>query len=254
MKNTAPPILLLLALLPAGCAAFAPEADLGIVLPAPPEHWQRAFSNLEARIVFPDATGRIREVDVSDWDAPGGISCPKTGTTPVLAWPRTCGSGEQGQGGHGRLRPAGALYPFSLRGDGRTLELTWAEGAAGYVLMLLRSGETDCSRFNAQRLSTYIRGHADPWDLDLEGIAQKIAGGDFTAFDIDSLPCRDQVVKPGPGEWFLESPFRDVLAADELGEVTLCGLSDGVHALFSIDGKELRIASSSLGVLVSPIP
>jgi hypothetical protein len=146
------------------------------------------------------------------------------------------------------------LYPLSLRGDGRTLELSWAEGPAAYVLMLLRSGGIDCSRFNAQRLSTYFRGNADPWDLDLEGIAEKIARGDFTAYDIDALPCRDQVVKPGHGEWFLESPFRDLLTADELGQVTLRGLSDGVHTLYSLDGRELRIAAGSLGVLVSPIP
>jgi hypothetical protein len=239
--------LLFLVLLPAGCSAFDAEADLGLVLPAPPAHWQRAFPVLGARIVFPNATGRMQEVSMPDWGTPGAIACPKTGTTPVLAFPVTGRDGPEG----GFPRPAGGLYPSSLGADGRTLELSWVDGAVGHVLMLARSRGIDCSLFNARRLSTYMGRCADPWDLDLEGIAERIARGSFTAFDIDALPGRDQAMSIGQGEWFLESPFRGALFPDQQGTLLLRGLSDGVHALFSVEGGRLRLASSSLGVLVS---
>jgi hypothetical protein len=244
--------LLLFALLPAGCSAFGPEAELCIALPALPEHWSRAFPGLGALIVFPDSTGRMREVDASSWETTAAISCPKTGVTPILAYPCAAGDCGSPRGGYGHLRPAGGLYPFSLRGGGDrpSLELTWEDGAACRVLSLLRSHGTDCSLFSIRRLCTYMRRRADPWDLDLEGIAEKIARGNFTAYDIDSLPARNQLVRPGPGEWFLESPFCPLLGPDAQGAVMLNGLPDGMHALFSVEGRRLRIVSSIAGVLV----
>jgi hypothetical protein len=241
--------MMLIALLPTGCSLFLPEAELGIVLPAPPEHWRRAFPGLGARIVFPDAAGRMHEVALPRWDAPAVISCPKTGTTPVLAWPLAGNDVEQGQAGCGALRPAGGFYPFSLGGDGRSLELSWAGGAVGYVLQLLRSRGMDCSHFNAPRLSAYIGRDTDPWDLDLQGIAQKIALGVFTAYDIDTLPQRDLLARPGPGEWFLESPFSAIQVPDAQGVIMLRGLCDGTHTLFSVEGGMLRIAVNGTGAM-----
>ena len=251
MKKAALPTLLFLAFL-SGCPAFGPEAGLRVVLPPLPEHWRRAFPGLGALIVFPDSTGRMREVDVSAWETTAAISCPKTGVTPLLAFPRTGKDGDGTQDGRGLLRPAGGLYPFSLRGGGdrQPIELTWEDGAACSVLSLLRSHGTDCSLFNIQRLCAYMRRRADPWVLDLEGIAEKIARGNFTAYDIDALPGHDQRVRPGPGQWFLESPFCALLAPDAQGAVMLNGLPDGMHALFSAEGGRLRIVSSGAGVLV----
>jgi hypothetical protein len=240
-------LLILLALLPAGCSAFESEISLRIALPDLPAHWGRAFPDMRARIIYADAAGRLREAAACPWGAPPVISCPKAGCTPVLAYPVT------GKGGDGALRPAGALYPYSLRGDGQSLDLTWADGAASHVLLLLRRAGMDCSIFNGPRLRGYLGRHEDPWDLDLQEIARKIAQGDFTAYDIDALPARDQRVRPGTGQWFLESPFRPVVPADAQGVVVLRGLPDGLHALFSLEGETLDVSSGPFGVVVGSV-
>ena len=43
----------------------------------------------------------------------------------------------------------------------------------------------------------------------------------------------------GPGEWFLESPLRPLLVPDGAGRID-AELSDGLHALFSVEGRYSR--------------
>jgi hypothetical protein len=250
MRKPAFRALLLCVALPVACTAFGPDARVRPVLPAPPDQWRRAFPDLGVTIVFPDSTGRMQEIDGADWGTPPTIFCSKAGNTPILAYPRTkrdCATPA------GLLRPAGAVFPGSAgQGDQPTLQLTWEDGAAAYVLARLLSLGRDCSLFNAQRLSAYLHRTADPWDLDLDGIAQKIAGGDFSAYDIDELPCRGLSIMAGPGEWFLESPLRPILVPDGAGRIDV-ELSDGLHALFSVEGRLFTIAVDRTGARVNVV-
>ena len=161
---------------------------------------------------------------------------------PVLAYPRTARDSVR------LLRPAGGIFT----GTGPTLQLTWKDGALACVLARLLSVGRDCSLFNAQRLSGYFGRAEDPWDLDLDGIAEKIAAGDFSAYDIDALPTLEMSVNPGPGEWFLESPLRPVPVPDAEGRLT-GQVSEGVHALFSVEGRLLKVAVDRTGTLVSVV-
>jgi hypothetical protein len=81
----------------------------------------------------------------------------------------------------------------------------------------------------------------DPWNLDLAGIAQKIAEGTFSAWDLDLLPQRDATFTAGPGQWFFESPFSDTMTADPAGMVTAHSLTIGMHGLFSVEGRSLLL-------------
>ena len=238
---------------PAGCFPFGPEARVSVVIPAPPEHWIRAFPDLRFLIVFPDAQGRDREVETADWRTPVSVSCSKAGNTPVLAFPLTSRDTRLPNGVRGILRPAGGFFPVSP-GDSSTeaeLELTWEDGAAAYIVSQLISIGRDVSLFNAARLADFLRRAADPWKLDLDGIAQKIAHGGFNAYDIDPLPGRDVTLKPGAGEWFLESPFCPVMTVQADGTLTLVSLAQGMHVLFSTSGHGDRIEVSLGGTVVA---
>jgi hypothetical protein len=239
--------------LPAACFAFGPEASVSVVIPAPPEHWIRAFPDLGFLVVFLDAQGRDREVEAADWRTPVSVSCSKAGNTPVLAFPRTSRDAGLLNGARGILRPAGGLYPVSPGASSAeaTLELTWEDGAVAYVVSRLISIGRDASLFNAARLADFLRRSADPWKLDLDGIAQKVAQGSFNVYDIDALPGRDVTVKPGVGQWFLESPFCLVMTAQADGTLTLVNLAQGMHGLFSVNGHRDRIDVSPGGAVVT---
>jgi hypothetical protein len=225
------------------CGAFGPQAYVEALIPTPPAHWIRAFPDLEFLLVFPDATGCEQAVRVAEAGKPVTIGCSKAGNTAILAYPCSSWDGEGENGRAGILPPAGGLYPGSLDGSRPkpTLLLDWRDGAVATVLSRLRSLGRDTSLLNAARLSQYFREAEDPWKLDLQGIEEKLAGGSFSAYDIDLLPCRNIQVKAGAGEWFLESPYSSVTTLAEEGTLTLWGMSLGMHGLFSVDGHLMKI-------------
>ncbi len=237
------------------CGAFGPQAHIEVLIPAPPVHWTRAFPDLAFLLVFPDAAGREQVVRVSDPVNPVTIDCPKTGNTPVLAYPFSSMDEEGGIGREGMLRPAGGMYPDSLD-DSRlepALVLDWRDGAVATVLSRLISLGRDTSLVNAARLARYFREREDPWKLDLPRIEEALARGEFTAYDMDELPCRDVYVNAGPGEWFMESPFSSVTTLTREGNLGLTGVSLGMHGLFSVDGHLTLINVSGTEVVVMPV-
>jgi hypothetical protein len=227
----------------ASCGAFEPQARIKVLIPTPPDHWIRAFPDLEFVLVFPGVSGEEQEIKVADATRPTTITCSKAGNSSILAYPRSSRDGKSADARAGPLRPAGGLYPGSIDDTGAepTLLLDWRDGAVATVLSRLHALGRDTSLVNASRLSQYFREAADPWNLDLEGIAEKLAKGDFSAYDIDLLPCRDINVKAGAGEWFMESPFSPVTALVQEGTLTLRTICLGMHTLFSIDGRLVKI-------------
>ncbi len=235
----------------AACAVFGPDAEVQVVLPSPPEHWRAAFAGLGFRIVVPRGQSMRAERDAAGGESPVAITLDKITNAPVLAYPFDQGGAGAGAGVPGLLRPAGGFYPYSLRRrDGEeVLALTWEDGAAALVVARLLDRGYDVSLFNVERLSRYLREAEDPWSWDLEAIAEKIARGDFTAWDVDELPRRDAAVSPGPGTWFLESPFALPLAALE-GWIVLPGVTWGDHCLFSLGGESCRLSVGERDVVL----
>jgi hypothetical protein len=244
---------LLCAALPAvflfSCAWFGPRTDLRIRIPAPPHHWERAFSDLRYSVLFQDSAGSWQTVTVAGQDRTTVVSCWKAGNAPVLAYPcgGRCGS---------CLRPAGGLYPLDCvdGNDPPELLLSWEGGFVASVFTLLAQRGFDTSLINAPRLSSYVARHPDPWDLDIEGIAEKLARGTFSAYDVDLLPTRDVILIPGAGEWFLESPFAATRPAAASESITLAGLGVGMHALFSVQGGGIRIWVGEKETVIGPLP
>lgn len=223
------------------CDLFAPGVSVLVHMPEPPPHWQRAFAGLSARIVYLGDDGRPREAVCGAWAEPVRIVCRKLQNSPVLAFPRAR-TGLPG-GAEEELPPAGGLFPLSIGSsdEGRTLELTWEDGCAALAAWKVLGMGRDVSFFDAGRLAAKMREAPDPWTWDSAAIAEAIISGDFSSWDIDPLPCLDVLVSPGPGEWFLESPFATPVPAGS-GEVLLLpSVPQGMHTLFSTAGERIRI-------------
>ncbi len=233
------------------CSVFQATQAVAVLVPAPPPAWQAAFPGLAFRLTARDATGSLVEVVVTDWRNPAVIACTHDLNRPVLAWPFVP------TGPHpvaaGVLRPAGGLFPRNLRtwNGEAVLELCWEDGAAAAVLDRAAAAGTDLSRFNAERLCDSLLKEADPWRVDLDLAAQRIAEGAFTAWDLDELPCRAVAAAVGPGSWFLESPFSVPVAA-ECGVVNLGEVTMGTHRLFSLAGGSWRLQVEEGEMLVLP--
>ncbi|HEY9595423.1 MAG TPA: hypothetical protein VHE79_13160 [Spirochaetia bacterium] len=163
------------------------------------------------------------------------VTCSRAASTPILAYPVT--PHDLGEAVPGLLRPAGALVTSE-----ESAALTWEEGPIASVVLKVATAGRDVSLFNAERLAGYLAEKDDPWTVDLDAVAQRIAEGNFSAYDIDALPSRDATVTPGVGTWFLESPFAAAVESDAVGAVTLEGVTAGAHALFSMDGRLVRLS------------
>ena len=133
------------------------------------------------------------------------------------------------------------------------LALSWEDGPAALVIARVAGEGRDVSCFNVPRLCRFLREHEDPWALDLEAVAQQIARGEFTAWDIDPLPCRAVEVCPGPGTWFLESPFSPSFPAKE-GTVFLPLVPFGMHELFALDGQGWTLQVDEKGSFLAQDP
>lgn len=220
------PVLLHLLLLCA-CAFYSPGVSLTVHLPENPVHWQQAFPDLGFRILYPtNHSGGFasRRVDSRDRVS---IPCPKVLFLPVLAYPNLPGHSIE-------LPPAGGVYPLDCDTVGESIWLSWQRGAVAEILHRLWEQGVDCSSVNVPRLAGEIaaRCQGDPWTLDLQRICAGLAVEEFRLTDIRLTPSRDLLLEPGPGNWFLESPFRLQVSADADGSLLLERVPLGAHTLF----------------------
>jgi hypothetical protein len=240
-------------ILAVGCAVCVPEATVRVLIPAPPGHWLHAFPDMRFQLEYRDSEGDRRCLEVSEWWLPVTVSCAKDANSPLMAYPRTSLDDGRETGGPGSLRPAGGVYPGSLVGspDGEAIQLAWEDGALAALLWRLQDAGLDVSLLNAARLGERMRREPDPWGLDLDAMAEDLAGGAFTTYDADPLPCRDARIAAGAGTWFLESPFRAWRTA-EGGQVAFTDVSLGIHGLYSANGRSLLFQATVEGIVPAP--
>lgn len=233
----------------ASCSYVGGQATVDVILPEPPAHWRAAFPDLAFELRVPDVEGRgLSTVAAKAAGAAALLCVPKTGNTPVLAFAR-------GGCAEDLLRPAGGIFPLDCEqtGSGMTMRVSWESGPAASVLFRLAELGCDTSLLNAARLRQLLCSRADPWDVDLAKVVERLAAGDFSAYDVDQLAARDVVVSTGPGEWFLESPLRPSCCAEPGGALKLTAVSLGTHALFSVEGKRRRLSVGERDTTVGPV-
>jgi len=237
------------------CALAQTDQPIQVLLPPPPAGWQIAFPGLVFRVSSRDASGARVEVDAALWHEPVGLTCARSPNVPILAWPWVPAGERSGGVPPGSLRPAGGAFPRCLRDwKGRTVvELSWEEGPAALVLDRAAAQGADLARFNAARLFGYLGKRSDPWKVDLDKAAQRIAEGTFTAWDLDDLPVKDVSLDTGPGTWFLEDPLEPPAGA-EGGAVSFGAVAVGAHRLFSLAGAVWRVQVAEGEVMLMPGP
>ena len=232
-----------------GCDVFGPSDRVTVGLPDPPAHWHRAFPRLSFELEYPGPGGELCVAGPFVWAERVTVACSKEANGAFLAWPLA------GDDRRRFLRPAGGLYPASARSGegGDELGLTWADGCLAVVMLRLAVAGRRPAFLNAGRLGGYLAAESDPWCWDLTRIEERLAGGEFTARDIERLPTLDAVVQPGEGEWFLETPFGGLLTAGSAGTLELPGLPHGLHTLFGMDGRRVRLFADGRGVFALPL-
>jgi hypothetical protein len=184
------------------------------------------------------------EIADLDWREPVVISCSKQGNSPVLAYPEVSEGTGSGVVAARFLRPAGGLYPHSLDATSpeQILDLSWEDGFLAVVMSRLQTFGLEISLVNSAALRDRLRALQDPWNMDLGIAAEALAGGRFTAYDLDALPSREVRLDPGPGNWFLESPFSPVWRVRDGQTLLLSEVSLGMHALFNQHGRAIRLS------------
>jgi hypothetical protein len=222
-------------------------------MPEPPLHWQCAFPGLGFTLEYRDARGRVQEVVGEDWSERVEVICSKEQNSPILAYPW---AGEDSPAGaRAVLPPAGGFFPLSLgvAGGKEVLCLSWEDGCAALVVSRVKELGRDVGLFNVPRMVERMRLAGDPWGWDSVAMAERIAAGDFTAFDIDPLPSRDVELAVAEGGWFLESPFATVRGVDSGGTLVLPAVPLGPHTLFSLKGARIGIYVGEKETIVGPM-
>jgi hypothetical protein len=227
------------------CSFVVPDADITVLLPDLPAHWQAAFGDLGFRVVTIDSAGAARSVSVPAGQRTVVVLASREAGMPILAFPVT----RYNRDAHGLLRPAGALAS-----SGGTASLRWEDGPVASVMLSVAGAGRDISLFNAGRLGGYLAEKDDPWTVNLERVAERVASGDFSAYDIDERESRDISVTVGTGTWFLESPFAGAVEADGGGAVALDAITLGAHSLFSSDGRLVRLHVTRQEVTMEDVP
>ena len=205
----------------AGCTLISPDVEVAVEIPPLPEAWTQALSGVGFTLVYLDGNGTRTETVLEEGERSAAVQSLKLPGAPILAYPRTASAAA------GVLRPAGG---FASAEDGRAA-LSWEDGPLAWICLTLREAGLDPAAFNVKRLGGYLAEKEDPWEWDLHGICQKIASGDFSAYDIDALPQVEIELSLPEGDWVFESPFRSPVLS--LGEPLLMEVSCGMHAFFS---------------------
>ncbi|UCF97922.1 MAG: hypothetical protein JSV89_22580 [Spirochaetaceae bacterium] len=220
-------VLVSILLLNCGCSFYKSSVTLSVGLPPFPDHWQTTFPDLCFRVVYPVPNlGGFAELLVDGRDRPV-IDLSKTLYLPVLAYPNLPDRSLE-------LPPAGGVYPLDCDDPSRSIDLSWEQGAVAEVLRRLWIQGNDCSAINGARLAREMseRCQGDPWALDLTRICVRLASGEFRVTHIRPAASRDLRLEPGPGRWFLESPFREPVSAATDGSLLLESVPLGTHCLY----------------------
>jgi len=228
------------ALLLAACGDGLWTAAVSVRVPAPPAHWSAAFPDLRfvARYVGPDGAPVEQAVE----GGTASVILPRTVNAPVLVVPLARGE---------ELPPAGSLYPWSLRGEGRTLEATWKDGCAALILYRLQAAGFDVAALNGRRLRDELQELEDPWRVDGVRIAEAFLADSVSSALLTASPSRSVSLVPGAGTWFLDSPFARAFRVEEGRILSLGSLAHGHHRLFeSGGGAPIGIQVGEEGVTV----
>jgi hypothetical protein len=224
-----------------GCAFFSSSIEIEVALPELPEPWKEAFPEILFSIEFPGIDGTIEHISVEPGARSKTISIEKKINTPIVAVPSSGGKS---------LYPCGGIFmgtSVSTDFGSCKLSLTWEDGFAASILLSLLKEGYNIQIINTERLLSEIEGRSggDPWSLDKKKIAEELASGEFTIYDIDSLPSVSIRLSPLTGTWISENPFSPPLSADQDNVLSIEKIAYGFHRYFNAEtSRQIDIMAS----------
>ena len=212
----------------AACPFYDSRQDLLLELPAKTDPWGERFPAPNFFIRYPKNGGGVEEIVVNPGGKKAFIRIVKNSAIPVIAIPVAEGM---------KLPPAGGVFPYHSSAEGQ-LTLSWEHGPLSLLLMKLELQGMSTGSLDLTRLEEEMRGicKSDPWILDLEHIAERLASGSFRVTDIKKLPEKEVTVFPGEGIWITESPFTGTYESGMDGAITVV-LTHGYHRIISLTSR-----------------
>jgi hypothetical protein len=234
-------LFFVLVLVLGACDTAAIKGEYALDFPALPAAWQEMLGNARWRLIWTDDQGTAQ---VMETEGEASIAVVSEWASPVLAFPYWPGRGIL----PGEMRPAGAIFPFDVRGD--RLQLSWKAGpeawfyrelaaarnaaltgagtddgaaAATAALDKRRPEYFDWPRFRSLMDSDAIPAavRADPWKADWRDVAIRTVQSGFDRRRITGQAAGELLApgsELGSGPFAGPSPFaRPLLPEPGLG-------------------------------------
>jgi hypothetical protein len=188
-------------------------------LPQPPETWVSLLGEPNWRVEWLDSNGQKQKADVS----PGKnleIETLNTWINPVMAWPYW----PLYSLAPGVFKPAGALFPFDVKG--KSLHLNWKAGPDTVFYWELAHASQDNAKspvrfdwprfrelFETDVLNEEVR--KDPWLVDWSYVAEKTVSSSFDRRRLVPKARESIIIPVSSGPWYGASPFAEPLLFTE---------------------------------------
>jgi hypothetical protein len=197
-----------------GCENPVIYSQYKVILPEIPTDWQTILGSPLWRIEWVDINGKWRKIDAQK-SRNFQLEICNTKINPVIAYPYW----PEKDFHPGMFYPAGALFPLDVSGDLITLD--WQGGIDAQLYLYLsgyNNGENrKPEQFDWQRFRSLLRKEtenadvkANPWNVDWESAAEKIARSGFRSSYITSRKYTEiNVTIPENGLWISPSPFEE---------------------------------------------
>jgi hypothetical protein len=218
------------------CGPSPLQEQFWVVLPAAPLLWTELLGEPCWHLEWYDPAGKLQSAEFAGRRASGAIAGGAAREIAVLAqWPSAVLAWpywpEKALAPH-MFYPAGAIYPFDVRGE--SIVLSWPGGVDAYfyreldkVRSLNKSNRTpeffDWKRFHAllwEEAPEDLR--ADPWLANWKDIAEKTVNSGFRK---SLLKAEKRIVVgttlPHDGPWIWSSPFKPSKSGKKGEEIPL---------------------------------
>jgi len=205
-------------------------------------HWRLEWLNANGQKQFKDCPPRSSQNTIE-------IELPITWTNPVTAWPYW----QEYNLFAGVFKPAGALFPFDVKGD--YLSLSWEAGAdTVFYWEMALVNKNDNSKipanfdwvkfrelFSAKTLDEAVC--EDPWLPDWRYAAEKTITSNFDRRRITAEAVVPLSIPVFEGPWYGTSPFAEPILFEK-SKIPAFPVRSGVNAWVSTGGI-LRVSGKT---------